>query len=87
MEITVDQEAFLDGLQRVALLAERKNLVQIGSFILIEARDQKAILFATDNQTGGRFEVPCEVRTPGKTTVAGKNFISCFGNSPPEKSP
>ncbi len=85
MEITVDQESFLDGLQRVALLAERKNLVQIGSFILIEARDQKAILFATDNQTGGRFEVPCEVRTPGKTTVAGKKIHQLFRELPAGK--
>ena len=85
MEITVDQEAFLDGLQRVALLAERKNLVQIGSFILIEARDQKAVLFATDNQTGGRFEVPCEVRIPGKTTVTGKKLHQLFRELPAGK--
>ena len=85
MEISVDQEAFLDGLQRVALLAERKNLVQIGSFILIEARDQKAVLFATDNQTGGRFEVPCEVRSPGKTTVTGKKLHQLFRELPAGK--
>lgn len=85
MEIVVDQEAFLDGVQRVATLAERKNLVQVGSFILIEARDQKAILFASDAQTGGRFEVPCEVRVPGKTTVVGKKLHQLFRELPPGK--
>ncbi len=85
MEIIVDQEAFLDGLQRVATLAERKNMIQIGSFVLIEAKDQKAVLFVSDTQTGGRFEVPCEVRVPGRTTVVGKKLFQLFRELPPGK--
>jgi DNA polymerase III sliding clamp (beta) subunit (PCNA family) len=55
MEIIVDQETFLDGVQRIAALTDRKNAALVGSQVLLDAQGETVTLYASGTQTGGRF--------------------------------
>ena len=83
MEIIVDQETFLDGVQRIAALTDRKNAALVGSQVLLDAQGETVTLYASDTQTGGRFELPAKVLAPGKTTVPGKTLFNLIRQLPP----
>ncbi len=83
MEIVVDQEVFLDGVQRIAALTDRKNAALVGSQVLLEAQGESVTLYASDTQTGGRFTLPARVVVAGKAAVPGKTLYNLIRQLPP----
>jgi len=72
MDFLVEQSVFLEGLEKVSILSDRKNIALLSSHILIEAGEEGVTLVSFDQSAGGRLRIPAKVTTPGQATVLGK---------------
>lgn len=74
MEVVLDRDAFLRGLQMVQNIVEPRQTLPILANVLIES-DQEAIrLTATDLEVGARVSVPARVATKGAVTVSARKL-------------
>ena len=69
MKITIDRAAFLKPLAHVQSVVERRNTIPILGNVLIEARDGKVSLAATDMEMDIVESVDCAVARPGGATA------------------
>jgi DNA polymerase III subunit beta len=75
MEVHVDRDAFLRGLQMVHNVVEPRQTVPILANVLIEA-DQEAIrLTATDLEVAARVSLPARVTHPGAVTLSARKLL------------
>lgn len=72
MKLTIDREVFLEALQRVQGIVERKHTMPILAHILLRASPEGLELSATDLEVGLRLDYPAQVNEPGKVTLQAK---------------
>ncbi|MBI2370422.1 MAG: DNA polymerase III subunit beta [Deltaproteobacteria bacterium] len=72
MKLTINREVFLEALQRVQGIVERKHTMPILAHILLRASPEGLELSATDLEVGLRLQYPAEVSEPGGVTLQAK---------------
>ena len=75
MDLTISQDIFLKGLQKIQGIIERKNTLPILSHFLLTAGSEDTIIHATDLELGYKGYLETVVNQPGTTTLpARKTF-------------
>jgi DNA polymerase-3 subunit beta len=74
MEVALDRDAFLKGLQMVANIVEPRQTLPILANVLLEADGEVLRITATDLEVGARVSVPARVAAPGTITLAARKL-------------
>jgi DNA polymerase-3 subunit beta len=82
MKVTIERAALLRALAHVQSVVERRNTIPILSNVLIEAKDGKLALSATDMDLAIREEVPAEVGKAASTTAAAHTLYDIVRKLP-----
>jgi len=82
MEVALDRDAFLKGLQMVHNIVEPRQTLPILANILLEADDETVRLTATDLEVGARVSVPARVATRGAVTVSARKLAEIVKELP-----
>ena len=72
MEVVLDRDAFLKGLQMVQNIVEPRQTLPILANVLIEAEGESVRMTATDLEVGARVSVPAKVGAKGAITVSAR---------------
>lgn len=81
MEIKVLQEDFLQALNLVQGIVERKNVMPILANVLIETEKDSLIISATDLEVAVILHVPAQILKTGKVTVLFKTLFDIIKES------
>ena len=68
MEVILDRDAFLKGLQMVQNIVEPRQTLPILANVLLEAEEGSIRLTATDLEVGARVSIPARVMGKGAIT-------------------
>lgn len=82
MRFTVPKDTFLEALQKVQNVVEKKNTVQILSNILLASSKDTLSLTATDLEVGINVTLPIEKGIEGKVAVSAKNLLEIVKELP-----
>ena len=82
MKVTIERAALLKALSHVQSVVERRNTIPIISNVLIEAKDGKLALSATDMDLAMREEVAAEVSKPVATTTSAHTLYDIVRKLP-----
>lgn len=82
MEVQVDRDAFLRGLQLVHNIVEPRQTMPILANVLVEADGDVARLTATDLEVGVRVSVPARVSAPGAVTISARKLLEIVKELP-----
>jgi len=82
MEVQVDREAFLRGLQLVHNIVEPRQTMPILANVLVEADAEVLRLTATDLEVGVRVSVPARVTAPGAVTISARKLLEIVKELP-----
>ena len=74
MEVVIDRDAFLKGLQMVQNIVEPRQTLPILANVLLEAAGDSVRLTATDLEVGARVSVPAKVGAKGAITVSARKL-------------
>src|SRR2546422_9817976 len=74
MDVVLDRDAFLKGLQMVHNIVEPRQTLPILANVLLEADGETVRLTATDLEVGARVSVPARVATKGAITVSARKL-------------
>ena len=74
MEVVLDRDAFLKGLQMVQNIVEPRQTLPILANVLLEADGETVRLTATDLEVGARVSIPARVGAKGAITVAARKL-------------
>jgi len=74
MEVVLDRDAFLKGLQMVQNIVEPRQTLPILANVLIEAEGESVRMTATDLEVGARVSVPAKVGAKGAITVSARKL-------------
>ena len=74
MEVVLDRDPFLRGLQMVQNIVEPRQTLPILANVLLEAEGETVRLTATDLEVGARVAVPARVASPGAITVSARKL-------------
>ena len=74
MEVVLDRDAFLKGLQMVQNIVEPRQTLPILANVLLEAAGDTVRLTATDLEVGARVSVPAKVGAKGTITVSARKL-------------
>jgi len=69
MEVVIERDAFLKGLQMVQNIVEPRQTLPILANVLLEAAGDSVRLTATDLEVGARVSVPAKVGAKGAITL------------------
>ncbi|PYN10172.1 MAG: DNA polymerase III subunit beta, partial [Candidatus Rokuibacteriota bacterium] len=69
MEVQLDRDSFLKGLQMVQNIVEPRQALPILANVLIQAGDESVRLTATDLEVGATVSIPAKVAAPGAITL------------------
>lgn len=83
MKIRIAQEELLKALQQFHSVAGRKSTMPILSNILLEARKDSIVVFATDLEIGIRGVFPAEVQEEGAVTLSCRHLMDIVRELPP----
>jgi DNA polymerase-3 subunit beta len=75
MEMSVDRDAFLRGLQMVSNLVEARQTLPILSNILLDGEGETLRLTATDLEVGARVSLPAKVAKGGSITLSARKLL------------
>ena len=75
MEVSVDRDAFLKGLQMVHNVVEPRQTLPILANVLLESDGDTLRLTATDLEVGARVSVPAKVLTGGSVTLSARKLL------------
>ena len=75
MEVHVDRDAFLRGLQMVHNIVEPRQTMPILANVLVEAEGDLLRLTATDLEVGVRVAAPARVVTAGSVTISARKLL------------
>ncbi len=75
MEVQIDRDAFLEGLQMVQSIVEPRQTLPILANILLETNGEYVQLTATDLQVGARVSVPARVIGKGSVTLSARKLL------------
>ncbi|MBI4594186.1 MAG: DNA polymerase III subunit beta [Candidatus Rokubacteria bacterium] len=82
MEVVLDRDAFLKGLQMVANIVEPRQTLPILANVLLEGDGDAIRITATDLEVGARVSVPARVATPGAITVSARKLAEIVKELP-----
>src|SRR6058998_3924235 len=74
MEVVLERDAFLKGLQMVQNIVEPRQTLPILANVLLEADGESVRLTATDLEVGARVSVPAKVAAKGSITVSARKL-------------
>jgi DNA polymerase III subunit beta len=83
MEVHVDRDAFLKGLQMVQNIVEPRQTLPILANVLIETEADTVRVTATDLEVGVRVVVPGKVTARGAVTVSARKLLEIVKECPP----
>lgn len=81
LHCTVAKNDFLDGLNSLQNITNKKGTLAILSNVLIEAKENGLILTGTDLEVGLRLFVPAEIQSPGSLTLPSKKIFEIVRES------
>ena len=82
MEVVLDRDPFLRGLQMVQNIVEPRQTLPILANVLVEAEGETVRLTATDLEVGARVGVPARVASPGAITVSARKLAEIVKELP-----
>src|SRR5207237_9993732 len=82
MEVVIDRDAFVKGLQMVQNIVEPRQTLPILANVLLEADGENVRLTATDLEVGARVAVPAKVGSKGAITVAARQLAELVKELP-----
>lgn len=82
MKFTLAKDTFLEALQKVQNVVEKKNTVQILSNILLTSEREILSLTATDLEVGINVSLSVEMGVDGKVAVSAKNLLEIVKELP-----
>jgi DNA polymerase-3 subunit beta len=82
MEVVIDRDAFLKGLQMVQNIVEPRQTLPILANVLLEADGENVRLTATDLEVGARVSVPAKVGSKGSITVSARKLAEIVKELP-----
>lgn len=82
MEVVIDRDAFLKGLQMVQNIVEPRQTLPILANVLLEAAGDSVRLTATDLEVGARVSVPAKVGAKGAITVSARKLAEIVKELP-----
>jgi DNA polymerase-3 subunit beta len=74
MEVVLDRDAFLKGLQMVQNIVEPRQTLPILANVLLETDGETIRVSATDLEVGARVTVPARVATKGSITISARKL-------------
>jgi DNA polymerase-3 subunit beta len=83
MEVHVDRDAFLRGLQMVHNIVEPRQTMPVLANVLVEAEGEIVRLTATDLEVGVRVSAPARVASPGSVTISARKLLEIVKELPP----
>jgi DNA polymerase-3 subunit beta len=82
MEVVLDRDAFLKGLQMVQNIVEPRQTLPILANVLLETEEGTVRLTATDLEVGARVSVPARVVGKGAITVSARKLAEIVKELP-----
>jgi len=82
MEVVLERDAFLKGLQMVQNIVEPRQTLPILANVLLEAEGEVVRMTATDLEVGARVSVPAKVAAKGKITVSARKLAEIVKELP-----
>lgn len=82
MEVALDRDAFLKGLQMVHTIVEPRQTMPILANVLLEADGESVQVSATDLEVGARVTVPARVSKPGTVTIPARKLAEIVKELP-----
>ena len=85
MEVRMDRDVFLDGVQKVQGIAEAKGAMPILSHLLLIAERDRVGIQATDLEIGAKGYYSANVVTEGEVTLSAKKVFDILRELPREE--
>src|SRR5918995_3636682 len=82
MEVILDRDAFLKGLQMVQNIVEPRQTLPILANVLLETDGETIRLSATDLEVGARVTVPARVAAKGAITISARKLAEIVKELP-----
>src|SRR3989338_3852773 len=82
MEVVLDRDAFLKGLQMVQNIVEPRQTLPILANVLVQAEDEVVRLTVTDLEVGARVSVPARVASTGAITISARKLAEIVKELP-----
>ncbi len=82
MEVHVDRDAFLQGLQMVHNIVEPRQTLPILANVLVESEGELIRLTATDLEVGAKVSMPAKVVQAGSITLPGRKLLEIVKELP-----
>ncbi|MFQ5917661.1 MAG: DNA polymerase III subunit beta [Candidatus Binatia bacterium] len=83
MEVQINRDTFLRGLQMVQNIVEPRQTLPILGNVLLEVGENSVSLTTTDLELGARMSVPAEVRARGAITLSARKLVEIVKELPP----
>ncbi|MGY8763000.1 MAG: DNA polymerase III subunit beta, partial [Nitrospinaceae bacterium] len=85
MEVRIDRDTFLDGVQKVQGIAETKGTMPILSHLLLTTEQDRISIQATDLEIGSKGYYSANVITAGQMTLNSKKLFDILRELPREE--
>ncbi len=82
MEVHLDRDAFLRGLQMVHNIVEPRQTMPILANVLVETESESVRLTATDLEVGVRISVPARIGVAGAVTISARKLVDIVKELP-----
>src|SRR5439155_429384 len=82
MEVHLDRDSFLKGLQMVQNIVEPRQALPILANVLIQAGGEAIRVTATDLEVGGSVSIPAKVVSPGAITLSARKLVEIVKELP-----
>jgi DNA polymerase-3 subunit beta len=82
MELTIERDDLLRGLQKSQSVAERRSSMPVLSNVLLQARDQQLHLTATNLEVSFTGSHPAEIAKEGAVTIQARKFYEIVKELP-----
>jgi DNA polymerase-3 subunit beta len=82
MDVQLDRDSFLKGLQMVQNIVEPRQALPILANVLIEGRDEAVRVTATDLEVGASVSVPARTLAPGAITLSARKLVEIVKELP-----
>jgi DNA polymerase III subunit beta len=82
MDVVLDRDAFLKGLQMVHNIVEPRQTLPILANVLMEADGETVRITATDLEVGARVSIPARVASGGSVTVSARKLTEIVKELP-----
>ena len=82
MEVVIDRDAFVKGLQMVQNIVEPRQTLPILANVLLETDGEAVRVTATDLEVGARVAIPAKVASKGAITVSARKLAEIVKELP-----